>query len=564
MADSRWNQFWGQLGQGPQRAHPRMGADGKPLPTDGLDQWGWLGDAVRYLNTAPEAAPVATPPPPAALDFGPAVGGSAAPAQPNYAAVSASPNSDFSETLDGIAQRFGGTVTSAKRTAEQQAELIREGKTTTTNSYHLTGQARDLIPPKGTTMAAYASAIRAGMPGWDVLNEGNHVHVEPGPQMKVPTPGVNSVWTFPTMQAPNMGGALAELDKVPLPSFTPLSTDTPTAVSPKLTPLDKAGVMKNFDGAVLPDLDLGQFAQLQDLRHRANKLNPLEGTVAGQLISLLTGGRNARTDANTFQAQMAAQLQRQVQQSGQKMDLGRVGASVDEKNNATVNTQAGNDATVAYQNALLHFQAVQAAAQAGNANSQAVFQALMNVQTAKAGLLAQQAQGSASAANMTAQGQQGLNMASVNAGIGPAAEAAGTASGTKAITRKAGEIAAASGIAPGDVNGTQTALALASGDSGRVINSVAKDLMEGGYAAVLLPPATYQALLATAMPKDAKGQPLPAAKVDQKALRLAAGQALAESMAHDPDSARTLIERAAKAGVPSAVAALSQLQPKVK
>lgn len=554
MADSRWNQFWGQLGALPDKLRPEQKYS---LPIIGPSLA--LQDAAKWLNEAPPSAPVATPPPPAALDFGPAVGGPVAPAQPNYAAVSASPNSDFSETLDGIAQKFGGTVTSGKRSAAHNAEVGGVG-----NSYHLTGQARDLVPPKGTTMAAYASAIRAGMPGWDVINEGNHVHVEPGPQMKVPTPGVNSVWTFPTMQAPNMGGALAELDKVPLPSFTPLSTDTPTAVSPKLTPLDKAGVMKNFDGAVLPDLDLGQFAQLQDLRHRANKLNPLEGTVAGQLISLLTGGRNARTDANTFQAQMAAQLQRQVQQSGQKMDLGRVGASVDEKNNATVNQQAGNDATVAYQNALLHFQAIQAAAQAGNANSQAVFQALMNVQTAKAGLLAQQAQGSASAANMTAQGQQGLNMASVNAGIGPAAEAAGTASGTKAITRKAGEIAAASGIAPGDVNGTQTALALASGDSGRVINSVAKDLMEGGYAAVLLPPATYQALLATAMPKDAKGNPLPAAKVDQKALRLAAGQALAESMAHDPDSARTLIERAAKAGVPSAVAALSQLQPKAK
>jgi hypothetical protein len=51
------------------------------------------------------------------------------------------------------------------------------------NSYHLTDQARDFVPPNGMTTGALSMALKAAMPGFDVLNEGDHVHVEPGPQM---------------------------------------------------------------------------------------------------------------------------------------------------------------------------------------------------------------------------------------------------------------------------------------------------------------------------------------------------------------------------------------------
>jgi uncharacterized protein YcbK (DUF882 family) len=48
-----------------------------------------------------------------------------------------------------------------------------------TNSFHLTGQARDSVPPPGMSMGAYAAELRRLNPGMDVINEGDHVHIEP-------------------------------------------------------------------------------------------------------------------------------------------------------------------------------------------------------------------------------------------------------------------------------------------------------------------------------------------------------------------------------------------------
>lgn len=47
------------------------------------------------------------------------------------------------------------------------------------NSYHLKGLARDSVPPKGMSMARYAAELRRLNPGLDVINEGDHVHIEP-------------------------------------------------------------------------------------------------------------------------------------------------------------------------------------------------------------------------------------------------------------------------------------------------------------------------------------------------------------------------------------------------
>jgi len=46
-------------------------------------------------------------------------------------------------------------------------------------SYHLTGQARDSVPPKGMSMAQYAYELRRLNPDMQVINEGDHVHIEP-------------------------------------------------------------------------------------------------------------------------------------------------------------------------------------------------------------------------------------------------------------------------------------------------------------------------------------------------------------------------------------------------
>ena len=47
------------------------------------------------------------------------------------------------------------------------------------NSYHLTGRARDSVPPRGMSMGEYYRQLKALNPGYDVINEGDHVHIEP-------------------------------------------------------------------------------------------------------------------------------------------------------------------------------------------------------------------------------------------------------------------------------------------------------------------------------------------------------------------------------------------------
>lgn len=47
------------------------------------------------------------------------------------------------------------------------------------NSFHLTGQARDSVPPPGVSVAEYARRLQALNPGLEVINEGDHVHIEP-------------------------------------------------------------------------------------------------------------------------------------------------------------------------------------------------------------------------------------------------------------------------------------------------------------------------------------------------------------------------------------------------
>lgn len=53
------------------------------------------------------------------------------------------------------------------------------------NSYHTrrdargNAMARDSIPPPGMSMSAYAAMLRKQNPHLEVINEGDHVHIEP-------------------------------------------------------------------------------------------------------------------------------------------------------------------------------------------------------------------------------------------------------------------------------------------------------------------------------------------------------------------------------------------------
>lgn len=68
----------------------------------------------------------------------------------------------------------GETITSTKRSAARNRAV--GGKP---NSFHLSGRARDSIPPRGMSMASYHARLQALNPDMDVINEGDHVHIEP-------------------------------------------------------------------------------------------------------------------------------------------------------------------------------------------------------------------------------------------------------------------------------------------------------------------------------------------------------------------------------------------------
>lgn len=68
---------------------------------------------------------------------------------------------------------LGARVTSGLRTPEHNAAVGG-----VPGSHHLTDTARDLVPPKGMTMAQLAAQAATLMPGAKVINEGDHVHVQ--------------------------------------------------------------------------------------------------------------------------------------------------------------------------------------------------------------------------------------------------------------------------------------------------------------------------------------------------------------------------------------------------
>lgn len=68
----------------------------------------------------------------------------------------------------------GERITSTRRTPERNRAV--GGKP---NSYHLSGRARDSVPPPGMSMREYYTRLKAANPHLDVIFEGDHVHMEP-------------------------------------------------------------------------------------------------------------------------------------------------------------------------------------------------------------------------------------------------------------------------------------------------------------------------------------------------------------------------------------------------
>lgn len=90
---------------------------------------------------------------------------------PSSTAVPATGSAIESAALSAVP---GAVVTSRARSPERNRAVGG-----TANSFHLTDQARDFVPPKGMSMGQLATRLKQAMPGFDVINEGDHVHVEP-------------------------------------------------------------------------------------------------------------------------------------------------------------------------------------------------------------------------------------------------------------------------------------------------------------------------------------------------------------------------------------------------
>jgi len=136
-----------------------------------------LPDGTLIAEGAPKFHAVTTPAGGTTTIFG-APGGQGAPSSP----IGPQIESTVSSFVPGV------TVTSRQRSAAHNAEVGG-----VSDSYHISDNARDFVPPKGMSMSALASAVRAKMLGFDVINEGDHVHVEPSPGMGRRTGGTLTI-----------------------------------------------------------------------------------------------------------------------------------------------------------------------------------------------------------------------------------------------------------------------------------------------------------------------------------------------------------------------------------
>ena len=114
--------------------------------------------------------------------------GAPAPAAPAAGLVGGPRGGALGPSIEQAAQQLspGVVVSGRARTPARNAEVdgVRD-------SYHLTDNARDLQPGKGQTLTGlYNSLAPLKAQGFDVIKEGDHVHIEPGPGFgKAPAPG---------------------------------------------------------------------------------------------------------------------------------------------------------------------------------------------------------------------------------------------------------------------------------------------------------------------------------------------------------------------------------------
>jgi hypothetical protein len=106
-----------------------------------------------------------------------------------FATPTAQPSPGAAAPLTGAAieQTALNAVPGAIVTSRQRSAAKNRAVGGVANSYHLTDQARDFVPPPGMSMGVLHSNLKAAFPGMDVINEGDHVHIEPSSRAKAAT-----------------------------------------------------------------------------------------------------------------------------------------------------------------------------------------------------------------------------------------------------------------------------------------------------------------------------------------------------------------------------------------
>lgn len=178
--------------------HSGYGVLGQPFGLTADEAYSEVAKGLVYANAPATGAPA--PKKPAGKPFSAPVKQASAPA--GVTPFSAAAIGD----MTAWARNRGATVTSVQRSAQHNADVGGVG-----NSYHKTGQAFDSTPPKGTSMGAWQAELKRRYPQYDVLNEGDHVHVEP-PQ------GAPHIAGGPALQAFAQAAGAVGLNQ-PMPGF---------------------------------------------------------------------------------------------------------------------------------------------------------------------------------------------------------------------------------------------------------------------------------------------------------------------------------------------------------
>ena len=175
---------------------PPMGGIGMPPAPDGASAGlGATPEAAQMQAAMPEMGAPEMAPPEMAMEEAPmgmAEGGIAAlpipdtmfdePDNGSYAdggivAFAAGGETDGQRFERLVMNAIPGTiVTSRQRSAAKNAQVGG-----VPNSYHKSDRARDFVPPPGMDTATFASLVKRTLgKGTDVINEGDHIHTEPG------------------------------------------------------------------------------------------------------------------------------------------------------------------------------------------------------------------------------------------------------------------------------------------------------------------------------------------------------------------------------------------------